>query len=78
MAVTTKQIYAPKPTEVSVTQVETSGTKVATITVNGTTTDIYAPEGGTTAAGVSAVDYTSQYTSENGVLIGTLTITTAD
>lgn len=78
MAVITKEIYAPKPTEVSVEQTQTSGTKIATITINGTGTALYAPEGGTSASGVQSVDYTSQYTATNGVLIGTLTINTAD
>lgn len=79
MAVITKEIYAPKPTRVSVEQAQTSGTKIATITVNGTGTDLYAPEGsGGTVSGVTDVDYTSQYTANNGVLIGTLTITTTD
>lgn len=32
--------------EASVTQVQTSGTKIATITIDGTATDLYAPEGG--------------------------------
>lgn len=32
--------------EASVTQVQTSGTKIATIAIDGTSTDLYAPEGG--------------------------------
>lgn len=32
--------------EASVTQVQTSGTKIATVTIDGTETDLYAPEGG--------------------------------
>ncbi len=32
--------------EASVTQVQTSGTKIATVSIDGTNTDIYAPEGG--------------------------------
>ena len=32
--------------EASVTQVQTSGTKIATVTIDGTVTDLYAPEGG--------------------------------
>lgn len=32
--------------EASVTQVQTSGTKIATVTIDGTATDLYAPEGG--------------------------------
>lgn len=32
--------------EASVTQVQTSGTKIATVTIDGTSTDLYAPEGG--------------------------------
>lgn len=77
MALVTKEIYAPKPTDVSVTQTQKAGTKIGTITINGVGTDLYAPEA-TAAGGVQAVDYTSQYTANNGVLIGTLTITTSD
>ena len=40
------QISGGTPTEVVVTQVLSAGTKVATITVDGTDTDIFAPEGG--------------------------------
>ena len=32
--------------EASVTQVQTSGTKIATVSIDGTSTDIYAPSGG--------------------------------
>lgn len=32
--------------EASVTQVQTSGTKIATVTIDGTATDLYAPDGG--------------------------------
>ena len=32
--------------EASVTQVQTSGTKIATVTIDGTATDLYAPNGG--------------------------------
>ena len=42
--------------EASVTQVQTSGTKIATVTIDGTATDLYAPEGGggsSTAGGVT-------------------------
>lgn len=46
MATKTKTIYGPKPTEVSVTQKQTTGTNIATITVNGTDTELYAPNGG--------------------------------
>lgn len=46
MATKTKTIYGPKPTEVSVTQKQTTGTNIATITVNGTATELYAPNGG--------------------------------
>lgn len=45
MATQTKTIYAPKPTEVSVAQKQTTGTNIATITVNGTATELYAPNG---------------------------------
>lgn len=40
------EITGGTATEVTVTQVITAGTKVATITVDGTDTDIFAPEGG--------------------------------
>lgn len=33
--------------EASVTQVQTSGTKIATVSIDGASTDIYAPSGGT-------------------------------
>lgn len=33
--------------EASVTQVVSTGTKIATVNIDGTTTDLYAPEGGT-------------------------------
>lgn len=41
--------------EASVTQVQASGTKIATVTIDGTSTDLYAPEGGggSTAGGVT-------------------------
>ena len=32
--------------EASVTQVQASGTKIASISIDGTSTDLYAPEGG--------------------------------
>lgn len=32
--------------EASVTQVQASGTKIATVSIDGTSTDLYAPEGG--------------------------------
>jgi len=38
----------PTQTTVTVTQIESTGTHIADITVNGTTTEIYAPEGGDT------------------------------
>lgn len=57
--------------EASVTQVQTSGTKIATVTIDGTATDLYAPEGGgggpepssTTPAmdGTSAVGTSTDY-----------------
>ena len=39
-------LYAPAPTSVNVSQVLSEGTKIATIGVNGVSTDIYAPSGG--------------------------------
>lgn len=77
MAVINKQIYAPKPTEVSVEQTQTTGTEIGSITINGTETKLYAPTQQGIDAAVTNVDYTSQYTADNGVLIGTLTITTS-
>ena len=41
--------------EASVTQVQTSGTKIATVTLDGTSTDLYAPEGGGGGGGVGLV-----------------------
>lgn len=38
------KIYAPKPTEVTVTQDQTTGTKIGTIIVNGEATDLYTPK----------------------------------
>lgn len=46
--------------EASVTQVQTSGTKIATVTIDGTATDLYAPEGG---SGGSTVTVTQTLTS---------------
>ena len=40
--------------EASVTQVQTSGTKIATVTIDGTATDLYAPEGGSSVDPASA------------------------
>ena len=40
------------PDAVSVTQVQSTGTKIATITVGSTGTDIYAPEGGTSGTDI--------------------------
>lgn len=40
--------------EASVTQVQTSGTKIATVTIDGTATDLYAPEGGSSIDPASA------------------------
>lgn len=42
--------------EASVTQVQTSGTKIATVTIDGTATDLYAPEGDPVTMEDSAVD----------------------
>lgn len=40
------ELYSELGSEVSVTQVQQLGTKIAEITVDGTTTDLYAPNGG--------------------------------
>lgn len=62
--------------EASVTQVQTSGTKIATVTIDGTATDLYAPEGGssvdpaTTAPsmdGTAAVGTSAKYAREDHV-----------
>lgn len=42
--------------EASVTQVQTSGTKIATVTIDGTATDLYAPEGGSVTMTEEEVD----------------------
>ena len=42
--------------EASVTQVQTSGTKIATVTIDGTATDLYAPEGDPVTMEDTAVD----------------------
>lgn len=46
-------------TTVSVTQVQTTGDKIATITVDGTGTDIFAPEGGAGSGDMKKSDYDS-------------------
>ncbi len=62
--------------DASVTQVQTSGTKIATVSIDGTATDIYAPEGGSsvdpaTAApsmdGTAAVGSSAKYAREDHV-----------
>ena len=40
--------------EASVTQVLSSGTKIATVSIDGTSTDLYAPSGGSSARSRSA------------------------
>lgn len=46
MATTNINVYAPKSekTEVSVTQTQTSGAEIGSVTVDGTETKLYAPE----------------------------------
>ena len=62
--------------EASVTQVLSSGTKIATVSIDGTSTDLYAPEGGSsvdpaTAApnmdGTAAVGASAKYAREDHV-----------
>lgn len=62
--------------EASVTQVQSSGTKIATVSIDGTSTDIYAPSGGSsvepaTAApamdGTAAVGTSAKYAREDHV-----------
>lgn len=62
--------------EASVTQVQTSGTKIATVSIDGTSTDLYAPAGGSsvdpaTAApsmdGTAAVGSSVKYAREDHV-----------
>lgn len=62
--------------EASVTQVQASGTKIATVSIDGTSTDIYAPSGGSsvepaTAAplvdGTAAVGSSAKYAREDHV-----------
>lgn len=62
--------------EASVTQVQSSGTKIATVSIDGTSTDIYAPSGGSsvepaTAApivdGTAAVGSSAKYAREDHV-----------
>lgn len=54
--------------EASVTQVQTSGTKIATVSIDGTSTDIYAPEGG----GGSTVTVTQ--TLASGTEVGSISV----
>ena len=62
--------------EASVTQVQTSGTKIATVSIDGTATDIYAPEGGSSVDpatatpsmdGTAAVGSSAKYAREDHV-----------
>lgn len=48
--------------EASVTQVQTSGTKIATVSIDGTSTDLYAPEGGGGGSTVSVTQTLSSGT----------------
>lgn len=50
--------------EASVTQVQTSGTKIATVNIDGASTDIYAPSGGG-GGGSAWVDIASVFTSSS-------------
>ena len=61
---TEKSTWNGKST-VSVTQVQTTGTKIATVTVDGTGTDIYAPEGGAGSGDMKKSDYDSDTTVKN-------------
>lgn len=62
--------------EASVTQVVSSGTKIATVSIDGTATDIYAPSGGSSvepataapiADGTAAVGSSAKYAREDHV-----------
>ena len=62
--------------EASVTQVQTSGTKIATVTIDGASTDLYAPSGGSTidpatatplVDGTAAVGSSAKYAREDHV-----------
>jgi len=46
IAAAINELYSELGSEVSVTQVQSTGTKIAEITIDGTTTDIYSPNGG--------------------------------
>ena len=45
--------------EASVTQVQTTGTKIATVTIDGTATDLYAPSGASPSSTAPAMDGTA-------------------
>lgn len=47
--------------EASVTQVQTSGTKIATVSIDGTSTDIYAPTPPTASTTAPSMDGTASY-----------------
>lgn len=62
--------------EASVTQVQSSGTKIATVSIDGTSTDIYAPSGGSSVEpaaaapivdGTAAVGSSAKYAREDHV-----------
>lgn len=65
------ELFAPKPTEVNVTPVVTDGNKIATIDVNGTSTDIFAPSGGggSSAESKKVSEYTRYRINESGDLV---------
>jgi len=69
-------IYAPSGSggsgsEVSFTPSYTDGLAIGTITIGGKQQTLYIPKP------VTAVTYNSQYTADNGVAIGTMTVETA-
>lgn len=62
---------------VSYNQTLGSGVQIGTITINGSTTTIYAPSGGSPSGG-DTVSWSGDYTSSTGTQIGTLTISGVD